>query len=81
MLVFSISSESAARMTGKTDRVMVEICPIVTGDRKEDFTFAEERGTMDLIFRAGINHINSYLTADRLGEDFPHYSEIFGRCA
>ena len=71
----------AARMTGKTDRVMVEICPIVTGDRKEDFTFAEERGTMDLIFRAGINHINSYLTADRLGEDFPHYSEIFGRCA
>ena len=70
----------AARMTGKTERVMVEICPI-QGARESDFTFAEERGTMDLIFRAGINHINSYLSAGRLGEDFPHYSDIFGRCA
>ena len=70
----------AARMTGKTERVMVEICPI-QGDREKDFTFAEERGTMDLIFRAGINHINSYLSAGRLGDDFPHYAEIFGRCA
>lgn len=71
----------AARMTGKTDRVMVEICPIKGADREEDFSFAEERGTMDLIFRAGINHINSYLSAGRLGDDFPHYAEIFGRCA
>lgn len=71
----------AARMTGKTDRVMVEICPIKGADRENDFSFAEERGTMDLIFRAGINHINSYLVSDRLGEDFPHYSDIFGRCA
>ena len=71
----------AARMTGKTDRVMVEICPIKGADRENDFSFAEERGTMDLIFRAGINHINSYLTANRLGKDFPHYAEIFGRCA
>ena len=36
---------------------------------------------MDLIFRAGINHINSYLAAERLGEDFPHYAAIFGRAA
>lgn len=71
----------AARMTGKTERVMVEICPLKGPDRENDFTFAEERGTMDLIFRAGINHINSYLVADRLGQDFPHYSEIFARCA
>lgn len=71
----------AARMTGKTERVMVEICPIKGADRAEDFSFAEERGTMDLIFRAGINHINSYLSAGRLGDDFPHYAEIFGRCA
>jgi len=72
----------AARMAGKTERVMVEICPIVTDpNRKGDFTFEEERGTMDLIFRAGINHINSYLSAGRLGDDFPHYAEIFGRCA
>lgn len=71
----------AARMTGKTDRVMVEICPIKGADRENDFSFAEERGTMDLIFRAGINHINSYLAASRLGDDFPHYSDIFGRCA
>ena len=71
----------AARMTGKTGRVMVEICPIKGQDREKDFSFAEERGTMDLIFRAGINHINSYLVSSRLGEDFPHYSDIFGRCA
>ncbi len=71
----------AARMTGKTDRVMVEICPIQGADRDSDFTFAEERGTMDLIFRAGINHINSYLVSSRLGDDFPHYSDIFARCA
>ncbi len=71
----------AARMTGKTERVMVEICPIKRPDRENDFSFAEERGIMDLIFRAGINHINSYLEAERLGQDFPHYAEIFGRCA
>ncbi len=70
----------AARMTGKTERVMVEICPI-QGGRKEDFSFAEERGIMDLIFRAGINHINSYLAPERLGEDFPHYAAIFARAA
>ena len=71
----------AARMTGKTERVMVEICPIKGADRQDDFSFAEERGTMDLIFRAGINHINSYLVAGRLGDDFHHYSDIFGRCS
>lgn len=68
-------------MTGKTERVMVEICPIKGAERAEDFSFAEERGTMDLLFRAGINHINSYLSAGRLGDDFPHYADIFGRCA
>ena len=70
----------AARMTGKTERVMVEICPI-QGGRKDDFSFAEERGIMDLIFRAGVNHINSYLAPERLGADFPHYADIFARSA
>ena len=36
---------------------------------------------MDLIFRAGINHINSYLTPERLNGEFPHYAAIFGRSA
>ena len=71
----------AARMSGKTDRVMVEICPLPQTNGMKEFTFAEERGTMDLIFRAGINHINSYLTPERLNGDFPQYAAIFGRCA
>ena len=72
---------SAARMTGKTARVMVEICPIADQTQDRDFTFAEQRGTMALLFRAGINHINSYLSHDRLGEDFPLYAAMFGRAA
>ncbi|MCR4906507.1 MAG: hypothetical protein K6A33_10545, partial [Clostridiales bacterium] len=46
-----------------------------------DFTFAEQRGTMALLFRAGINHINSYLSPERLGEDFPAYAAMFARAA
>nr|MCR5681263.1 hypothetical protein [Clostridiales bacterium] len=72
---------SAARMSGKTERVMVEICPIAAQTHEGDFTFAEQRGTMALLFRAGINHINSYLSHDRLGEDFPLYAAMFGRAA
>ncbi|MBR5365099.1 MAG: hypothetical protein IK132_02520 [Clostridia bacterium] len=72
---------SAARMSGKTERVMVEICPIAAQTHDGDFTFAEQRGTMALLFRAGINHINSYLSHDRLGEDFPLYAAMFGRAA
>ena len=71
----------AARMTGKTERVMVEICPLPQTRGMKEFTFAEERGTMDLIFRAGINHINSYLTPERLNGEFPHYAAIYGRSA
>ena len=71
----------AARMTGKTERVMVEICPLPQTNGMKEFTFAEERGIMDLIFRAGINHINSYLTPERLNGEFPHYAAIFGRSA
>ncbi|MBR5680526.1 MAG: hypothetical protein IKX19_07705, partial [Clostridia bacterium] len=72
---------SVARMSGKTERVMVEICPIAAQTHEGDFTFAEQRGTMALLFRAGINHINSYLSHDRLGEDFPLYAAMFGRAA
>jgi hypothetical protein len=71
----------AARMSGKTERVMVEICPLPQTNNMKEFTFAEERGTMDLIFRAGINHINSYLTPERLNGDYPQYAAIFGRSA
>lgn len=71
----------AARMTGKTERVMVEICPIAGQTHEGDFTFEEQRGTMALLFRAGINHINSYLSPDRLGDDFPAYAAMFGRAA
>lgn len=71
----------AARMTGKTGRVMVEICPIAGKTHEGDFTFEEQRGTMALLFRAGINHINSYLSPERLGEDFPVYAAMFGRAA
>lgn len=63
---------SAARMTGRTQNVMVEVCPIQRGPR--DYTFEEERGTMNKIFFAGINHINSYLAAPRLGENFKTYA-------
>ncbi|MCQ2431845.1 MAG: hypothetical protein MJ175_04490 [Clostridia bacterium] len=62
----------AARMTGRTQNVMVEICPIQRGQR--DYTFEEERGTMNKIFFSGINHINSYLTASRLGDNFKEYA-------
>ncbi len=72
---------SAARMTGKTARVMVEICPIAGQTHEGDFTFEEQRGTMALLFRAGINHINSYLSPERLGDDFPAYAAMFGRAA
>ncbi len=72
---------SAARMTGKTERVMVEICPIHRKIQERDFTFEEQRGTMALLFRAGINHINSYLKPERLGDDFPKYADMFARAA
>lgn len=68
---------SAARMTGKTGNVMVEICPIAGGDR--DFTFEEERGTLDKIFFAGINHINSYLSAERLKGRYIEYADHAAR--
>lgn len=72
---------SAARMTGKTERVMVEICPIHNKPQDGDFTFEEQRGTMALLFRAGINHINSYLKPERLGDHFPKYADMFARAA
>ena len=60
---------------------MVEICPISAQTHEGDFTFEEQRGTMALLFRAGINHINSYLAPERLGDDFPDYAAMFGRAA
>lgn len=72
---------SAARMMGKTERVMVEICPIPAYNNGEDYTLEEEIGTMDLLFLCGMNHINSYLTPERLGEDFRLYADYFARAA
>ena len=71
----------AARMTGRVERVMVEICPLAGQTHEGDFTFEEQRGTMALLFRAGINHINSYLAPERLGGEFPLYAAMFGRAA
>lgn len=70
---------SATRMTGKTDKVMVEICPIQRGN--EDYTLEQEIGTMDLLFMCGINHINSYLRPPRLGDGFRTYTDYFARAA
>ena len=36
---------------------------------------------MDLIFFSGINHINSYLSAERLGENLRLYTDYFARIA
>lgn len=71
---------SAARAAGRPQRVMVEICP-VQRDGKPDFTIEQEIGTMDLIFFSGINHINSYLSAERLGENLRLYTDYFARIA
>lgn len=68
---------SAAKMTGKTENVMVEICPIQNGEK--DYSFEQERGTMNKIFFSGINHINSYLSAGRLGDKFNTYAEHAAR--
>lgn len=43
-------------MTGKTSKVMVEICPLCDHNNGGDFTVEQEIGTMDLLFFAGINH-------------------------
>jgi len=72
---------SVARMTGKTKRVMVEICPLVDYNNGNDYTLEEEIGTMDLLFMCGMNHINSYLVPERLGENFRVYSDYFARAA
>lgn len=69
---------SAARISGKTERVMCEICPIAG-----EATLEQEIGTMDLIFFSGINHINAYLQpGGALGEGgFAYYADYFGRVA
>lgn len=72
---------SAARMTGNTKRVMVEICPLAYISGKEEYTLEEEIGTMDLIYMCGINHINSYLSPERLNGRFREYADYFGRVA
>lgn len=72
---------SAARMTGKTEKVMVEICPLPDHNGGKEYSLSEECGTMDLIFMSGINHINSYLTPERLPGEFPVYADTFARAA
>ena len=70
---------SAARMTGKTNKVMVEICPLTNWVHNGDYTFEEEIGTMDLLYMCGINHINSYLAPERLKGKFKVYADYFAR--
>lgn len=70
---------SAARMTGKTSKVMVEICPLTNWVHNGDYTLEEEIGTMDLLYMCGINHINSYLTPERLNGKFKVYADYFAR--
>ena len=72
---------STARMTGKTEKVMVEICPLVQYNGNQDYTLEQEIGTMDLIFMSGINHINSYLAPERLHGSFKYYADYFARAA
>ncbi|MGN1122261.1 MAG: hypothetical protein ACI4RV_07830 [Eubacteriales bacterium] len=72
---------SAARMTGKTEKVMVEICPLPGRNGGKEYTTEQEIGTMNLIFMCGINHINSYLAPERLGERFKEYADTFARAA
>ena len=72
---------SVARMTGKTDKVMVEICPLVNWVHNGEYTFEQEVGTMDLIYMCGINHINSYLSPERLKGRFKEYADYFARIA
>jgi len=70
---------SAARMTGKTNKVMVEICPLTSWVHNGDYTLEEEIGTMDLLYMCGINHINSYLSPERLKGKFKVYADYFAR--
>ncbi len=72
---------SAARMTGKTEKVMVEICPLPDHNGGVEFTPEQEIGTMDLLFMCGINHINSYLVPERLNGRFKEYADYFARAA
>lgn len=72
---------SAARMTGKTEKVMVEICPLTEHRGGNEYTLEEEIGTMDLIFLSGINHINSYLDHSRLQGHHKEYADYFARAA
>jgi len=72
---------SAARCAGTTERVMVEICPVSGLPKDGYFTVEQLIGTMDLIFFAGINHINSYISADKFAEDINLYTDYFARIA
>ena len=72
---------SVARMTGKTGKVMVEICPLVNWVHNGEYTFEQEVGTMDLLYMCGINHINSYLSPERLKGRFKEYADYFARVA
>ncbi len=72
---------SVARMTGKTSKVMVEICPLCDHNNGGDFTVEQEIGTMDLLFFAGINHINSYLDPSRLNGKSKLYADYFARAS
>lgn len=72
---------SAARMTGKTEKVMVEICPLCDYSGGKDYTLQQEIGTMDLIFMAGVNHINSYLAPERLNGNSKLYADYFARAS
>ena len=73
---------SVARMTGKTEKVMVEICPIIWHNGGKNYSLDEMISTTDQLFMCGINHINSYLRPDGLPEGtFPTYATYAARAA
>jgi len=72
---------SAARAAGHEERVMVEICPVSGMPKEGYFTIEQLLGTMDLIFFSGINHINSYISVERFGENMQLYIDYFARIA
>jgi len=51
---------SSARMAGKQDYVMVELCPTTDGQNGNYATKADAFKITNLTFKSGVNHMNSY---------------------
>jgi len=72
---------SAARLAGKSNLVMVEVCPTDTqaSDYSKQTVVDALRGTVNLIFFSGVNHINSYVDPASLGKQINNFTDYFGR--